>query len=131
MEPLRPVVDKFVLDLLAARELEQGDVVETREGVCRLGPELARELAAVASHLRSGLAPELRPVRSGLLAGGSGAPNNMPNASPQAITEHEAITASNGAERTQLKSRTSTRDGVRRQAQAGREGLRRSVGRRA
>ena len=68
MEPLRPVVDKFVLDLWAARELAQGDVVETREGVCQLGPELARELAA-ASHLRSGLAPELRAVRSSLLAG--------------------------------------------------------------
>jgi hypothetical protein len=39
MEPARPVADRMVLDLLSRRELTRGDAVETREGVCRLGPK--------------------------------------------------------------------------------------------
>src|SRR6478672_10659603 len=37
MEPARPTADAFVLDLLDQRELSRGDVVENREGVCRVG----------------------------------------------------------------------------------------------
>src|SRR5688572_3604835 len=36
MEPVRPLVDGMVLDLLDEHPLERGDVLETREGVCRL-----------------------------------------------------------------------------------------------
>ena len=56
MEPVRPVVDGLVLDLLAARALERGDVYETREGVCRLGPPTARRLAQWSPELRPALA---------------------------------------------------------------------------
>ena len=45
MEAGRPAADELVLELLGDRELRRGDVYETREGVCRLGPELVRELA--------------------------------------------------------------------------------------
>lgn len=52
MEPARPVADELVLDLLATRSLHRGDVVETREGVVRVGTPLARELATRAPTLR-------------------------------------------------------------------------------
>jgi len=71
MERVRPLVDKVVLELLTAWGLERGDVFETREGVCRLGPELARELAALASQLRGSLALEVGQVRRRLIAGGA------------------------------------------------------------
>jgi len=45
MEPLRSLVDEMVLDLVEQRELLGGYVLETRRGVCRLGPTLAQELA--------------------------------------------------------------------------------------
>jgi len=53
MEPVRPIVDKFVLDLLADRELGPREVFETRHGICRLGPGLARELAGIAIQSRN------------------------------------------------------------------------------
>ena len=70
MEPGRPLVDGLVIDRLVDSVLARGDVIETREGVCRLGPELARQLAASASQLRSSLAPEVGHLRSRLLARG-------------------------------------------------------------
>jgi CRISPR-associated endonuclease Cas1 len=52
MEPLRPVVDEAVLDLLEQREFGRGDLLETPQGVCRIGAPLARELAERISSLR-------------------------------------------------------------------------------
>ena len=49
MEPVRPLVDRFVLDLLAERSFAASDFYETRQGVCRVTPALARDLAATAS----------------------------------------------------------------------------------
>jgi CRISPR-associated endonuclease Cas1 len=57
MEPVRPVVDGLVLNLLESHELCRGDVFENREGVCRIGPALARRLALFGPTLRSALAP--------------------------------------------------------------------------
>jgi hypothetical protein len=44
MEPVRPVIDGMILELLAEHALERGDVYETREGICRLGAPMARRL---------------------------------------------------------------------------------------
>jgi CRISPR-associated endonuclease Cas1 len=52
MEPLRPVVDETVLELFEQRELARGDFLETRQGICRVGEPLARELAERTSVLR-------------------------------------------------------------------------------
>jgi CRISPR/Cas system-associated endonuclease Cas1 len=57
MEPARPAADALVLDLLSERALRVGDVVETRQGVCRVGLPLARELARSAPRLRAAVAP--------------------------------------------------------------------------
>lgn len=45
MEPIRPVVDRAVFDLLGRRPFSADDFHETAHGVCRLTPRLARELA--------------------------------------------------------------------------------------
>lgn len=45
MEPVRPLVDRWVLSLLTDRPLALSDLYETRQGVCRLTPPLAEELA--------------------------------------------------------------------------------------
>jgi hypothetical protein len=62
MEPARPVVDVAVLDLLELLELSRGDIQETREGVCRIGPELATELASHALMYRKAVAPHVEQV---------------------------------------------------------------------
>lgn len=48
MEPIRPRVDRFVLDLLAERSFATADFHETRQGSCRITSDLARELAATS-----------------------------------------------------------------------------------
>jgi CRISPR/Cas system-associated endonuclease Cas1 len=57
MEPGRPVADALVLGLLQSRALRRGDIVETREGVCRVGPALVPKLAAFSTALRTAVAP--------------------------------------------------------------------------
>ena len=46
MEPVRPHVDAFVLNLSRTRTFSARDFAETREGGCRLSAALAHELAA-------------------------------------------------------------------------------------
>jgi len=48
MEPVRPLVDRFVLGLLTDRYFAAADFYETRQGACRITPALARDLAATA-----------------------------------------------------------------------------------
>ncbi len=48
MEPLRPRVDKLVLDFLRSHTLAAGDIILTSRGVCKLHPQLARRVAGLA-----------------------------------------------------------------------------------
>jgi CRISP-associated protein Cas1 len=48
MEPMRPVVDRPVLELVATTTFAGGDFSIQPDGVCRLNPELARRVAQVA-----------------------------------------------------------------------------------
>jgi CRISPR associated protein Cas1 len=48
MEPARPLVDRSVLRLLAERTFAADDFYETRQGVCRVTPPLAGELAVAS-----------------------------------------------------------------------------------
>lgn len=57
MEPGRPVADEIVLGILQSRPLDRADVRETRDGRCRLGETLARELAAAAPLLYDAMQP--------------------------------------------------------------------------
>jgi CRISPR-associated endonuclease Cas1 len=67
MEPVRPVVDGLVIDLVQGEGLARGDVYETREGVCRLGDPLARRLARWAPEFRRVLEEQARIVAGHLL----------------------------------------------------------------
>ena len=45
MEPLRPLVDRYILELLTKRSFQMNrDFLLLREGVCRVGIELAAEV---------------------------------------------------------------------------------------
>ncbi len=44
MEPMRPVVDRAILELIKDKTFSGGDFSIQRDGVCRLNPELARRL---------------------------------------------------------------------------------------
>jgi hypothetical protein len=48
MEPVRPVVEAWVLDLLAKREFRKADFFECGDGQCRLLPPLTHELIGTA-----------------------------------------------------------------------------------
>ena len=80
MEPVRPVVDGMVLELLAEHALESGDVYETREAVCRLGPCMARRLARWAPALRPPLEAHASEIAALLLGGRSTRPQRRRNA---------------------------------------------------
>lgn len=45
LEPVRPIVDRYVLELLPTRSFAPADFHETRQGVCRVTLVLASELA--------------------------------------------------------------------------------------
>lgn len=51
MEPLRPVVDRAVLKLVAEETFSGADFQLQSDGVCRLNPELARTVATTAAGL--------------------------------------------------------------------------------
>jgi CRISPR-associated protein Cas1 len=48
MEPLRPRMDRLVLDFALSHTFAPSDVVLTERGVCRLHPQLARTVAGLA-----------------------------------------------------------------------------------
>jgi CRISPR-associated protein Cas1 len=47
MEPLRPQVDRLVLDFVRSHTFAPGDVILTQTGTCRLHPQLARTVAGL------------------------------------------------------------------------------------
>ena len=51
MEPLRPLVDRGVLEFVQRHVFEPGDFTLTREGGCRLNPELARAIVKVSTSI--------------------------------------------------------------------------------
>ena len=57
MEPVRPKVDAYVLDLLRTRRFRKADFFETREGICQIMPPLTHELAGTAPRWQSALDP--------------------------------------------------------------------------
>lgn len=80
MEPVRPVVDGIVLDLLQTRALTRDDCVETTDGTCRVGPPLATLLSAAAPRLLSEVVPHAHSVARRLTteprSGEKGVPHN-------------------------------------------------------
>ena len=44
MEPLRPIADKVILNFVERNTFSPADIMVTREGICRLNPQLARSI---------------------------------------------------------------------------------------
>lgn len=57
MEPIRPAVDAFVLDLLEERVLSSRDFVELPNGICRVRAPLTHDLALTLPRWRQLMAP--------------------------------------------------------------------------
>lgn len=69
IEPLRPVVDGYVLTLFEKRTFSAAEFFETRQGVCRLMPLLTQFLTGIASQLAKLVAPVVEQVAQCLLHG--------------------------------------------------------------
>ena len=70
MEPVRPQVDGFVLDLLDSRVFRKKDFFETRKGVCRVMPPLTQLLAETAPRWAAAAAPIAERLAGQLLGKG-------------------------------------------------------------
>jgi CRISPR associated protein Cas1 len=70
MEPVRPKVDAYVLQLLRDHTFRRSDFFETREGVCRLMPTVARPLAATGARWAKALAPHVERAAARFAAAG-------------------------------------------------------------
>jgi CRISPR-associated endonuclease Cas1 len=57
IEPVRPMVDAFALDLLERRTFRKIEFTETADGNCRLKPRLTHELAETMPHWAQAVAP--------------------------------------------------------------------------
>jgi CRISPR-associated endonuclease Cas1 len=57
MEPIRPSVDHYVLDLIHERRFRAADFYETRKGSCRILAPLSHELAQTATDWATLIAP--------------------------------------------------------------------------
>ncbi len=75
MEPVRPQVDGFVLDLLESRAFRKKDFFETRKGVCRIMPPLTKLLAETAPHWAAAVAPIAERLARQLLGKGNAQKN--------------------------------------------------------
>jgi CRISPR-associated endonuclease Cas1 len=71
MEPVRPKVDAFLLDLLRERVFSRDDFEETRRGVCRVLPPLTHHLAETGPRWAQDVAPWAERVASLLMADSS------------------------------------------------------------
>jgi CRISPR-associated endonuclease Cas1 len=70
MEPMRPLVDAYLLDLLQGHGLGASDFFETRKGACRLLPPLTERLAETTTTWAKLVAPVAERVAATLLKAG-------------------------------------------------------------
>ncbi len=98
MEPVRPHVDAFLLDLLQSRVFAKSDFAETRQGVCRVLPPLTHMLMETAPRWGQAIAPVVeRAVQT--LAKGVGRTQHTQALLPTPLTQ---------------SNRSAGRDGLRR-----------------
>jgi CRISPR-associated endonuclease Cas1 len=68
MEPIRPIVDAYVLAMLSQRTLSRDDFAETRQGTCRLTPKLAARLAETSTTWRHHVGPVVEGIAQAFAA---------------------------------------------------------------
>jgi CRISPR-associated protein Cas1 len=103
MEAARPAVDAYLLALLTQRTLSARDFVETREGGCRITPQLARQLADTCEVWRSHIAPVVEWTGNTLAAH---ATSRVPRRSPPTHAHHRAALDEQKPYRRQRSSRS-------------------------
>lgn len=84
MEPVRPAVDAYVLELATSRVFSARGFHETRQGVCRVLPPLTHHLAETVTEWRRLLAPVAEQVASMLAAGPGSKIRKLPTRLTQA-----------------------------------------------
>ncbi len=67
MEPVRPIVDEYVFDLLQSRTFSRDDFFEQRDGHCRVMPQLAKPLSGSALRWMRAVAPFAEDVADAFL----------------------------------------------------------------
>jgi ribosomal protein L37E len=72
LEPLRPLVERHILKLLASRHFTRADFHETRQGACRLLPPLTHELANHTTEYAQAVAPLAEQVAHALASSSPG-----------------------------------------------------------
>lgn len=103
IEPLRPVVDGYILTMLHERTFAMREFFETRQGVCRLMPPLPKALAEMSPRLGKLAAPVVEQVAQRLTQGQGTAA--QPLTVPTLLTQGNR---SAGRERVRTKPRRST-----------------------
>ena len=78
VEPIRPVVDRFVLRMLAGRGFRVADFVETQQGACRILAPLTHELAVTMLDWRSQVGAVAERVAALVIAGRPGSNSRQP-----------------------------------------------------
>ncbi len=99
IEPVRPEVDAYALELLRTRVFRACDFFETRQGVCRILPPLARELAATATQW----AQRVGPVAEWAAEMFAAAPGSRIHKIPTLLTQNRRSAGRNGLYRNPLK----------------------------
>lgn len=87
LEPIRPRVDAFVLDLLQSRVFRAADFSETRGGSCRVMPPTTHLLAETAPRWAHALAPVAEGVARMLLVGFKDREGRKVQAPPTPLTQ--------------------------------------------
>jgi CRISPR-associated endonuclease Cas1 len=78
VEPVRPLVDRFVLRILTERGFRGADFVETRQGACRVLSPLSHELASTMLDWRALVGAVAERVATLLLSGRAGPSARQP-----------------------------------------------------
>lgn len=109
LEPLRPIVEQHVLQLLTRRYFTSRDFHETRQGSCRLLPPLTHELATWTSDYATAIAPIAEGVAHALA---SSSPGKIALTTPLTRSNYSAAQQRRDTGRTQPRSVTSAVDGM-------------------
>ena len=72
VEPVRPLIDEYVIDLVKTHTFTRRDFAETRDGCCRILEPLSHELAATMPTWAAAVAPHAEAVTHTLVSAADG-----------------------------------------------------------
>jgi CRISPR-associated endonuclease Cas1 len=116
MEPIRPAVDRFVLDLINRRAFTRGDFAEAADGYCRLMPIITQELAATLPTWAQEVAPHAEKVARMI---GAAVEGKMISTTPLTGSKYRAAQSKVKARKAQWAAQRSVAQRGQRQGRAG------------